>query len=90
MILACSGCSHKFVSIFTVTIDWVDGDDPQSWALLPLTSAEAAGLLERGDSLTETELGALGPGRRCLMRDRPKAAAERIYWASGIFVGPHD
>ena len=29
MILACPCCTQRFVSIFTETIDWEDGDDPQ-------------------------------------------------------------
>ena len=90
MILACPRCTQRFVSIFTETVDWEDGEDPQYWTLLPITGAEADDLIQQRDSLTETKLDALGPGRRSLRRDHPKAAARRIFWGTGIAVGPHD
>jgi hypothetical protein len=90
MILACGRCTQHFVSIFTETIDWADGEDPQYWTLLPITDAEATELVQRQGSVTETQLNALGPGRRCLRRDYPKSEAPRILWGAGISVGPHD
>jgi hypothetical protein len=90
MILACPHCAQRFVSVFTETIDWKDGDDPQYWTLMPITETEAVGLVQQRDSLTETKLDALGPGRRCLQRDYPKAAVPRVFWGTGISVGLHD
>jgi hypothetical protein len=90
MILACPSCAQRFVSIFTESIDWQDGDDPQYWQLLPITEAEDVDLLRHQDSLTETELNALGRGRRSLRRDHPKATEPRIFWGTGISIGPHD
>jgi hypothetical protein len=90
MILACPSCAQRFVSIFTESIDWKDGDDPQYWQLLPITEAEAVDLVRRRDSLTETTLNALGPGRRCLRRDHPKATEPSIFWVIGISVNQHD
>lgn len=90
MILACPQCAQPFASVFTELIDWVDGDDPQYWTLLPITDAEAAALLGRGDSLSEADLNALGPNRRSLQRDHPKGAPPRLSWGSGLYVGPHD
>jgi hypothetical protein len=90
MILACPSCAQRFVSIFTESIDWEDGDDPQCWMLLPITEAEAVDLVQRRDSLTETKLNTLGPGRHCLRRDHPKDTEPRIFWGTGISVGPHD
>jgi hypothetical protein len=90
MILACPSCAQRFISIFTEMIDWIDGDDPQYWQLLPITEAEAADLIRRRDSLTETAFNALGQGRRSLQRDFPKATEPRLFWGIGIFVGPHD
>ena len=90
MILACPGCTQRFISVFTETVDWEDGDDPQYWTLLPITGAEAAELLHHRDSLPEIMLNALGPGRRALRFDHPKAAAPRIFWGTGISVGWHN
>ena len=90
MLLACPGCTQRFVSVFTETIDWEDGDDPQSWTLLPITGTEAAELVQQRESLPETMLHALGPGRRALRLDQPKASAPRIFWSTGISIGPHD
>jgi hypothetical protein len=90
MVLACSSCAQHFVSVFTETIDWADGEDPQYWTLLPITDAEAAELVQRGGSVTEAQLNALAPERRCLRHDYPKAAVPRTSWGTGIWVGPHD
>ena len=90
MILACPRCTQRFVSVFTETVDWEDGDDPQHWTLLPITGAEDADLIQQRDASIETTLHGLGAGRRCLQLDHPKGAAQRIFWATGIFVGRHD
>jgi hypothetical protein len=90
MILGCPHCAQRFVSVFTETIDWEDGDDPQYWTLLPITEMESAELVQRGDSVSETMLQALGPGRRALRLDHPKAAALRIFWGTGISIRLHD
>ena len=79
-IRACCACSQRFVAVFTETVDWVDGDDPQYWTLLPVTAAEVAKLLQQGDAVTETELNAIGLGRRRLRHDHPKGGPARSYW----------
>src|SRR5688500_15997153 len=56
MILACPACEQRFASVFTETVDWVDGEDPQYWVVLPITAAEAADLAERRASLTEGDV----------------------------------
>lgn len=86
----CPRCSQEFVSIFTETIDWVGGDDPQYWTLKPITSGEAADLTRQGENLTEAALDALGSGRRCLQHDHPKGEEARTYWITDIRVGRHD
>ena len=90
MILACRSCSQRFLSVFTETIDWADGEDPQYWTLLPITETEASELTQQPGSLTEAALEALGPKRRCLRHDYPKARAPSSYWGAGITVGFHD
>ena len=90
LILACRSCRQRFVSVFTESIDWDDGEDPQNWLLLPLMDAEAARLAARSDAVTEQELEALGPGRRALEYDHPKDGPARTFWSAGLMVGPHD
>lgn len=90
MIVACPSCTQRFVFVFTETIDWVDGEDPQYWTLLPITAAEAAELVRQPGPTTEAQLDALGPNRRCLRHDHPKGAESRSYWSTGSSVGWHD
>ena len=89
VLLACPQCNQRFISVFTETIDWIDGDDPQYWTLLPVTEPEADRLVQQRNTLNETKLNALGPGRRSLWRNHPKAVPARVLWGTGIFVGPH-
>lgn len=87
---ACPGCSQRFVSVFTETIDWEHGEDPQYWTLLPITSGEASELARQGGSLAEATLEALGKDRKSLRRDHPSHEPARSYWSTGIWIGPHD
>lgn len=64
----CRRCGRRFVSVFTETIDWVDGDDPQDWTQLPITSDEAEALRQAGDGL-EPRLNGFGLARRSLRHD---------------------
>lgn len=90
IILGCNSCEQRFVSVFTETIDWQDGDDPQYWTLLPITEEEAASLNEQQNSLDETNLNSLGRDRRSLQREHPKTGPLLVFWGTGISVGPHD
>ena len=89
-ILGCGHCDQRYVSIFTELIDWADGEDPQYWTLMPITETEAEGLIQQEMSLNEEILTALGPGRRCLRRDHPKAGSPQVFWGRGVLIGPHD
>ena len=89
-ILACAECDQRFVSVFTETIDWTDGEDPQCWMLVPVTEAESRSLMQHRGTLTEPDLNSLGAGRRCLQRDHPKTSPARVLWRTGIFVGAHN
>jgi hypothetical protein len=90
-ILACPRCGQQFVSVFTEIIDWTSGNDSQFSTLLPVTKAEAESLVMRGEALTEGELEALGPERRCLQHDFPRSAeVPRNVWGVGISIGLHD
>ncbi|MCL4745036.1 MAG: hypothetical protein KJZ83_06435 [Burkholderiaceae bacterium] len=90
MILACIKCGQRFLSVFTETIDWTDGDDPQHWALMPVTDEESRELIEPKAPLEEAHLSALGQRRRSLRHDHPKGAASRSYWSRGFTVRYHD
>ncbi|HIJ65160.1 MAG TPA: hypothetical protein HPP77_04345 [Candidatus Hydrogenedentes bacterium] len=84
-VLTCSACAQRFISIFTEEIDWVDGDDPQYWTLMPLTQQEATDLGRRDGSLSVAALKSLASDRRSLRRDYPKGVDEpRLYWATGV------
>jgi hypothetical protein len=88
-ILACSACRQQFVSVFTETIDWADGEDPQYWSLMPITPTEAV-ILTR-DTPDETALQKLGSDRRALERVFDKDDPQpRVFWGRGLRVGPHD
>ena len=89
-ILACPRYEQQYISIFTEMIDWEDGNDPQYWTLLPITEDEAEGLIQRETPLNEMSLKVLGRARRSLRRDHPKAGSPRVFWGSGVLVGPHD
>jgi hypothetical protein len=86
----CPFCSQRFVSVFSETIDWADGDDPQYWSLLPVTAAEIDALTSRTGTVAETALESLGSNRRGLRHDHPKGRAAVSYWAAGVALRPHD
>ena len=90
MIRSCRVCSQRFVSVFTESIDWADGEDPQYWTILPITVPEARELTGRSGSLTENDLDSLAANRQSLRHDSPKGEVPRTFWATGILVGPHD
>jgi len=90
MILACPSCLQRFVSIFTETVDWQDGEDPQYWTLFPITSEEASELARQRGALSAGTLNTLDGERRSLQHDHPKGSAARSYWRTGVTVGFHD
>ena len=76
--------------MFAETVDWADSEDPQSWTVLPITKAEEAELVHRAEARMEASLRALGPGRRSLRANHPKASPQAIFWGTGLVIGPHD
>jgi hypothetical protein len=40
-IRCCPACSQRFVTVFTEVIDWYDGEDDQSWTVLPISLSQA-------------------------------------------------
>lgn len=89
-IAVCPICSQKFVRIFTETIDWIGGNDPQYSTLYPLTPQEADYLAGLGEYVTEQILNGLPSERISLIHDFPRSGGVRTQWSRGILVGPHD
>jgi hypothetical protein len=79
----CNICTQHFVSVFTETIDWIDGDDPQNMRVQPVTESEAT-------TLSAFDVEKLAPGRRSLHWDFPKGGDSRAFWDKGVRIGLHD
>jgi len=91
VLLECPVCGDRCASIFTETIDWQTGDDPQHWVLLPLTSEETEYLIGRLPTHVGPILETIGVRRRFLVRDRPSGDDARMEWRlGGLYIGPHD
>jgi len=86
----CPKCSQKYLSIFTETVDYLDGEDPQYRVILPLTNAEARRLDRLGDTVTEQDLTSIGVRRTSLRIDHPKGAPFALYWGTGVQIRDHD
>lgn len=87
-IARCGKCGQRYVSIFTETIDWVDGEDPQYTKVMPVTDEEASSVAAAAP-VTPT-LDALAPTRRSLHRDFPKdAEVPTNLWGTGLKVRAH-
>jgi hypothetical protein len=86
-VVACRTCRQHFLNVFTELIDWDDGEDPCCRRRIPLTPKEAQSLT--GD-VSEQQLMALAPGRKCLAFDWPKDGPTSVYWTQGLRIGPHD
>ncbi|MDY6812916.1 MAG: hypothetical protein SV108_04430 [Pseudomonadota bacterium] len=84
----CERCGQGFVTVFTETIDWQGGDDPQRWSVTPVTPDESIALQGAGGLMAM--LHKLAPERRSLCHDSPKGEPPRNFWTQGIVIGPHD
>lgn len=89
-ITRCDACGQRFLVIFTETIDWSDGDDPQYWTIIPVTADEVEALARPGQPPSEAELSAVGPGRRSLWRNAPKGKPIECFWNEGVGLLVHD
>jgi hypothetical protein len=86
----CVTCSQVFLKIFTESVDFTHGEDPQYWTIIPLTAEEATGLIEAPEPPSEAALGAIGPGRRSLRRDYPSGGSLTCAWNTGVGLLVHD
>jgi hypothetical protein len=81
----CSACGQGFVWVFTESVDWRGGEDPQHRVVLPVTPDEMTALARQGERVDLAALGALGTGRRYLVTDWPSGAPQRVTWGTGTF-----
>lgn len=89
-VTACS-CGQRFVSVFTERIDWVGGEDDQTWLVVALTSSEAQQLETTPPEQLPTRLSSYATGRRFLVRSFPTGGALSTWWReNGFSIGPHD
>jgi hypothetical protein len=86
----CPHCTQAYLSVFTETIDWIGGEDPQYRTLLPITADETLVLVAHGERVSDSTLNALGPQRRSLCIDYPRDGGKRMFWNTGMCIGPHD
>ncbi len=85
----CASCGQGFLTVFTETIDWSGGEDPQFWTVIPVT-AEQAGMLSGAPDEIEMAIGSVPQNRRSLCHDFPRDGEPRSFWSTGISIGPHD
>jgi hypothetical protein len=78
----CSRCGQSFLGIFTETIDWVDGNDPQDYVLCPVDDTEADLLISRAAEVDEDYIDALGWTRRLLFYYNPTSGRARTWWST--------
>jgi hypothetical protein len=84
-------CGQHFAIVFLERIDWVGGEDDQTWLVVPLRDAEVRALRACEESALEGQLHELARGRRFLGRYFPTQGELRSVWReSGFAIGPHD
>ena len=88
----CVRCGQHFLTLFCERVDWADGDDPQTWAAVPVAEGEAA-KLQAADVAADEHviLGIITSDRRFLVHDMPKGRPDRLVWQTGRpYVPAHD
>jgi hypothetical protein len=87
----CPTCEQHAVQLFAESVDWQDGEDPQMWAVVPLSREEADALTARGEAVTGAEVCALAANRRYLYVDHPSKGPRTVTWMEGgLVIPPHD
>jgi hypothetical protein len=88
--LECPHCTRRYLSVFTESVDWVNGEDAQRWLMAPVSAHE----YERAEGLVtksiEAALSVVPAERRSLCHDFPSGEDARTFWSSGLRVGRHD
>jgi hypothetical protein len=90
-LLRCPACGQDFVSVFCETVDWVNGNDPQDWLLIPLAPSESEALAAADEAGVSPALHALAP-RRFLASSFPSTADRpEVRWNEGpVRLPRHD
>ena len=78
------------MTIFTETIDWADGEDPQHRSSVPVSESELAQVTQADESAKYNLLLEMGRGRGTLEWDNPKSGIKKMHWSAGLFYRPHD
>ena len=86
----CLACHQHYLSVFTETIDWKDGEDPQLWSVVPTQSDEIAELSDKNEHDIVELVRNFYPMRKSLCLDWPKGTDKKIFWRHGIIIGLHD
>lgn len=89
--LSACRCGQRFVTVFMERVDWVGGEDDQTWLALPVSEDEAARLEACAENALSATLAEVGRERRFLVRAFPTGDERSTWWReSGFSVGPHD
>lgn len=88
----CPTCQQLFVSVFTETIDWDEGNDLSMRQIMPVSRAESELLSQytssdMGNPDIYEALKTLAPERRGLQSFSERVEAQ---WRHGIRLAPHD
>ena len=84
-------CDQHFAQVFLERVDWVGGEDDQTWLAVALRDGEVEELRSLDEREVESRLHALAWGRRFLARFFPTHGEIRVAWhESGFAIGPHD
>lgn len=91
-IAACRECGQRFAMLFAERIDWEDGNDPEDWLQIPVTSDEAEALIAGGEEGVQRTLRSLEPARRYHVRFYPSDGdGSGVVWRTGAIILPrHD
>ena len=82
----CVQCDQRYAAIFTEYVDYINGEDPQYFNLIPLTLEEASELAAQAENVDLGRLSALGSSRRRLSTDWPSGQEKKtISWKTESF-----
>lgn len=86
----CGACGRTFLGVFAETVDWVNGDDPQSLVFVELDAVETQQILA-ATRVDEDFLLKLGISRRTLFSHWPSGGDRVSQWVTRPFWIPaHD